>query len=673
MSPPIGFIDLPTAFISADGSFVNIMGIVNDLMPATITRTGQYMLTFKILDQRLNDSLHGSGGLKVRFFKHDLQSMPKVRQPGDVVLLRNVKIANFQQQPLALANWQTEVTVFPSAAIPDPGYQIAYQGNQRLECLGLPMDVKKLSLQEQNYVVQLKQDMGSMIESIPAPRVPAGRAAPVSDAPAEPAAIRKRAGDDLPQREAKAARTSSFGPKFRLISECRHYDFADLCAQVVKKFPNHYGNCDLYVTDYTENQDMFYYHPPGEDAAQERAGDPHGYINAQRREFPGPYGWLVLKVNLKDPHANYANREVKEGDFVLLKNVKLKAMNQMGAKLEGDMWPDTRNPEKVQVVKMKHRDYAEVQAVLARKEKYWNARKAKDQRGDTKKLSKAEKKKLKKARERDQSKNEKTAAMTKHSRQLANGDSNLDTTDHAQPACNKNVRCSHEEIPTTSIAAIVDPNDQRRHTNTLSNNQSYILPFTNAKYRTRARVIGFFPKHLEDFAIPLDDNDDNNVNSPTQTSLPKSSDEPSTKYIWSFSLLLCTPTPTTTATTTTSSSSSDEKIWVTLHHSAAQFLFGNDMPDPTDLHQNPMLVGKLREKLWTLWGNLEEVERDGEGEVVGGSLSNLSFECCLVEYGVEVDEGDEDGERDRAQGEEGGVVRVKGWKKKFGMFGVTIV
>jgi hypothetical protein len=35
---------------------------------------------------------------------------------------------------------------------------------------------------------------------------------------------------------------------------------------------------------------------------------------------------------------------------VLLKNVKMKIMAD-GAKLEGDMWPDDKNPDKVQIEK----------------------------------------------------------------------------------------------------------------------------------------------------------------------------------------------------------------------------------------------------------------------------------------------------------------------------------
>ena len=63
----------------------------------------------------------------------------------------------------------------------------------------------------------------------------------------------------------------------------------------------------------------------------------------------------------------------------------------------------------------------------------------------------------------------------------------------------------------------------------------------------------------------------------------------------------------------------------------AQYLFGNDLPDPVDLRENRKLLAQLREKMCILWGNLEEkTELD--------AISNLPFECCLMEYGVDAED-----------------------------------
>lgn len=136
-------------------------------------------------------------------------------------------------------------------------------------------------------------------------------------------------------------------PLANLTSTSR--DFADICGQVVKKFYTDRGT-ELYITDYTENKEMFFYAPPEMLAQEGRDGDDYGYAAGTKKQWPGPYGRLVLKVNTKHPHATFARDSVNEGDFVFLKNVKMKIMAD-GAKLEADMWPDDRNPDKVQIEK----------------------------------------------------------------------------------------------------------------------------------------------------------------------------------------------------------------------------------------------------------------------------------------------------------------------------------
>lgn len=67
---------------------------------------------------------------------------------------------------------------------------------------------------------------------------------------------------------------------------------------------------------------MWLYDPPEDLTAAERDGDQYGY-SGQKRRFNGPWGQFVLKVNVKQPHAAFANSSVNEGDLVLLRNVKV--------------------------------------------------------------------------------------------------------------------------------------------------------------------------------------------------------------------------------------------------------------------------------------------------------------------------------------------------------------
>ncbi len=653
MALPKGFTDLAAAYNSPVNTFVNIIGLVVDIQQPTRTRNGagDYMFTLKLLDRKMRDSLWSHQGLTVRFFKRDAASLPQVRHHGDVMLLRDIKMANYMGQPLALCNHQTGVLVFPKHAIPDPNYQIAYYDKRRVECLGVPLDVQKLTLEEQDYVIKLKHDLSSTAASLPettvniptapsaararGPTAPAD-AAPPPEAPTAPAAMRKRPAEEeqAPTKAVKKTKTSSFGPKFKTISEIHQHElqsskggvFADLCVLVVKKFPTQNGVCELYVTDHTPNKQLFDYIPPESREANDGAdGDEYGYAanNSHKKAWPGPYGHLVLKIELQNPHADFANRTVHEGDLVFLRNVRLKISHAGEGLLEANMWRDWQNPEKVGISKFVDKDRPEIHARFDRKERYWASRRAKvgDEAGDgnKKKMTKTEKKKRKKAE----------AAVKQRA-----VDQPIPAAVNTKIKVNRHIRCGHEEVHISPLRDILDL-DNERHTNTTPEGHTYTLPFVNAKFRARVRVIDFEPRQLEDFSIPriidVDASDDESMDI-----------ESSITHEWSFALLL--------EDASSLSSRDAERMWVTVAHQEAQYLFGKNIGDPKDLREDGKFLAQVREKLCILWGNLEE---RGESEEV----SNLPFECCLMEFGLLAEDQREDG---------------FGWERAYGMFGVTI-
>lgn len=174
MTPlPRDFVDLASAYRSPPNSFVDIIGTVVDLQPATAT-TREYMLTFKLLDETLRDSLHGSQGLPVRFFKDTVKALPEVRQHGDVVLIRNLKITVFNGTTMALSHYSTMVLVFSNGSIPAPNYELAFQNRDRLMPLATPLDIQRLTpitLEQQAYVVHIKQEMTTTVDALPEYRV----------------------------------------------------------------------------------------------------------------------------------------------------------------------------------------------------------------------------------------------------------------------------------------------------------------------------------------------------------------------------------------------------------------------------------------------------------------------------------------------------------------------
>lgn len=216
---------------------------------------------------------------------------------------------------------------------------------------------------------------------------------------------------------------------------------------------------------------------------------------------------------------------------------------------------------------------------------------------------------------------------------------------------NKHVRCSNEDQTLMPLHSILDETNER-HTNDLPDGTTYILPFTNASYRTKVRVVDFDPPGLEDFALLAEPDDDK-----SEFSQDMSWQSSSLKWEWSFSLQL------EEVHAGASKESEPMRLWANVGHLEAQFLLGNGVDDPADLHQNPTLLNKLREKLYILWGDLEE-KKKVEGEQVAkrqklDEPSNRPFDCCLQEYGMLSSGGD--------------VAEIGDWERRFMMFGVTIL
>jgi len=129
----------------------------------------------------------------------------------------------------------------------------------------------------------------------------------------------------------------------------------------------------------------------------------------------------------------------------------------------------------------------------------------------------------------------------------------------------------------------------------------------------------------------------------------------SLKWEWLFSLQL--------EEVLAAKDSEPARVWVNVGHLEAQFLLGNGVEDPADLHSNPALLNKLREKLYILWGDLEE-KKKAEGEQVAKRQrleepSNRPFDCCLQEYGTLRSGGD--------------PTVIRDWERRFMMHGVTIL
>jgi hypothetical protein len=293
------------------------------------------------------------------------------------------------------------------------------------------------------------------------------------------------------------------------------------------------------------------------------------------------------------------------------------------------MWPYDRDPQRVGITKINASNMSlpEVQSLLQRQTEYWSTRNAKL----AKNQSNVQKVSNKNARKK-QRKQQKKEALEGIAAQTS-------------AATNPHVRCSHEEVVLSRVRDILDP---ARHINETPGGTTYPLPFWNARYRVRVRVVDYEPKELEDFSVPAEPVDERDG---SQDSMAWQYNSPARE--WYFSLLL------EDASEGASGDRDGHRIWVHLQHEQAQFLLGNDMDDPEDLRHNASMLSKLREKMFLLWGNLEEMRR--EETRVGEGLSNKPFECCIQEYGVELDNDDPA----KRPGNE--------WLRLYSMFGTTIL
>lgn len=632
---PPEFVDLATAYKTSPGTFVNVIGYVVDCLPSSIVpRTGQHQMLFKLQDRKLLDSSLNVMALDVKFFVHAEDQLPQIKGTGDIVLLRSIKINGWGNRPSLLCNKDTVAIVFPANIIPEPQWKLRYQqGTEQLthHATSHHISSKRVpSVKEQNYAIDLfnaikDTDLARFATFPPtAHRPPTG----APRAPAEVSLPKRFRADVSEQPAAKRSRLSStFGPKYRTISDLEDFKFADLCVEIVDKYFSVLGGCEIKVTDYTENKQLYYFQDPEESTSEDagRDGDEFGYSKSQKEHrFRGPFGQLVLTVDLKEPHAGYVDRNVNVGDIVLLKNVKIKVWGSNPV-MGGGIWPDHLYPDKPLVERLRRSDRPEIDALHERKQKYWEAR---SKTVAPPQAPKGPKKKKPRSGKR---------ASQKH--EAAKMQEALDAMSVDSATSNKHMRCSHSDQPLCSIGKVLKLESQ-------DDAEDGPILYQNHKYRALVRVADFFP-NIEEFAVRVDARDPGKQSQYYADLLHEELTQSAMdSYKWRFSLLL----------EDASAIDNKEQVWVSVSHEDAQFLLGNDVGDPANLSESPQLLAKLKQQLCVLWGDLEELKSKGKNNE---PPSNRPFECCIAEYGIPADEQED--------GDGYGVVRM------FKMFGTAIL
>ena len=389
VSLPESFVDLSTASsrINAD---VNIMGRVTDFMPPSRTRGTDWMCTFSIADHTLGDEYNE--GLKVRFFKPTQDEMPQIQSSGDVVLLRNLKIKEYQGVIMGLSSTGTNWVVFPAVSIPKKTPSNALN----LKSIKSRQAPQPKHL-EARYALELcnlrDRESDKKYDFTLPTQKPATSSLDLSTA----------STTGINVSSSISSSRASFGgrDKFALIKDIQIDTFYDFVGQVVKIYPNT-GRLEMYITDYTSNNMLYRYEWDKAEKENAQYGDEYNYLskNNKSHKWPGPYGQMTIMVTLWPPHSHFAQSNVKEWDFVFLQNVRAKL--DKDSKMEAALSQDSRHPSKINVKVLSDHTEDRVKDVLRRKREYTEKFKpqsidqVRNQSGGDKPLSKGQKRKKQK-------------------------------------------------------------------------------------------------------------------------------------------------------------------------------------------------------------------------------------------------------------------------------------
>ncbi|KAK2759140.1 hypothetical protein FQN54_003239 [Arachnomyces sp. PD_36] len=623
MSPPLpsSFLGIEYAKDAPKGSYVSIMGIVVDMLPPSQSRGSSFVSTFTLMDSNFDrDPWHG---FKVKFFRDREAELPSPKL-GDAVQIRKIKVSWYQGSKLGVSPSGDNIswTIFS---------QSLNQGmNMKSSSGAFPP-----TSSEKAYVASLLNHDGS---------------APSQQSRTPPA--------ETPTRSTAPTPGPGKSQKFSLIKDVTMATFVDLVAQVVKTYyegDRHY----LYVTDYTSNKALFDYSRHSDESGQD--GDEYGYTSCYKRRWQGPFGQLTLQVTLWEPHSHFARQNVKVDDFVLLRNVHIKTGHDGVLKLEGAMHSDRHFPSKVSVTVLDpDSDNNHLTAVVRRKLEYWKGVKAENARLN----NGLENSKRKSDGGGNLSANQRKKQKTKENKQR--GQSETIPSEPTAKELNKNVRVQYPAIRYLKVSEILH---NESHNNTTPEGVEYRLPFQNVRYRSRLRIVDFFPHKLEDFAVQYKKDYDylSDVESDDDQDGPSQEPDTSMKWEWRFCLLV-----EDGISATSRAEEPKERIQLMVARADAEFLLNMDA---VDLKNNPDVLSQLREKLFLLWGNLEEVKNATDPENFNPDspkepITAKPFPCCIKEYGVKSSKSSTESSPDEEDKQD--VDDSLGWERRFAMFGTTI-
>ncbi|KAK0639021.1 hypothetical protein B0T16DRAFT_235735 [Cercophora newfieldiana] len=646
-SLPPGFVELSD--IDGDkvqaGKLCNVIGLVQDCRLPIATSGADWKCTLQLFDC---SSEGAANGKELTIFR------PQAEIPqfglSDVVVLRSVRVQYRNNYHSLITHRSTIINVYTSSKIPKPpnSAKVALVPGTNKKDVLPPND------EVHHYVSYVFHEADKY--NIP---------------------------NEAEFQQKAAASLNVKATKFSLLKDVSDGRFCDIIARVARQPFDGIDKMTLYVSDYTENPGFFHYTADcAKDLASKATNDPYGYTkptqddSSKKNEWVGPWGKRAIQVTCFEPHASFVRSDVNAGDWVQIRNLRVK-FGENGQHLEGALDREERGGfsgrVNINVLDTTDRETADPRLIEAVRRLLDYEKEKKQQLKQIRDAAAAgTKRKQSLAVEEEAQKSEKTKAQRKRERrqrklqgeqQAQHGQTETpeaveEEEEQAVPeGLNQSIICeSHNHVPVSTIASILKPS----YRDSEEPGQRLTLPFVCAKYRACVRVVDFHPSYLENFTCSrkqrayegfVSDSEDSDSQDGDTSDESMVEDDSKRIWEWRFALQL------------EDARKPGQRVWVLVDNSNGQCLTGLHA---SDLHSDRRTLERLRERMFLLWGNLEEKksearrpqknrpvarkqgipqldkpqldssdrEDNGTSGAVELQVSNQPFICCIQQYGV---------------------------------------